>query len=253
MTRMMDAPKRLLLSLTGMRWVCAWVAGLLLLTSSAVRAQTASEPDMDAAAAHFESGVVAFREGRPIDAREAFEASLDAAPTVVAAWNLARAWLATGDPIRALELVELTAMGQYGEPSEAQSDSLRRLREDLELRIAILELRTEVTLDLELDDRSLGAVDPEGAWRGRVLPGNHVVRATDEDGNVRAQSVTLRAGEVTELLLEAPPPDRRALRIGLGVGAGAVLAGVVALVVWALARPEPDLVVDPVWGNTRLP
>ena len=41
---------------------------------------------------------------------------------------------------RALELVELTAMGQYGEPSEAQSDSLRRLREDLELRIARIEL-----------------------------------------------------------------------------------------------------------------
>ena len=246
-----------------MRWV-GWAFVTLCLSTVAVAQpatdETATEepsPEdrLSEARSAFEQGVNAFRDGRPADARRAFRRSIELFPTPVAAWNLSRSMLRVGDPLKALQTVRAMLDEEFGELDAEQRAAAIELRAEILASLALLRIvsNEDVSLNVMLDATGLGELPPRSSLERRVVPGEHVVRATAADARQANHRVELTAGATLDvrLVLEEvePPQSRNRTALVLGVVAGVLVAGAVALTVGLVVSNDTSAEVDPIWGN----
>lgn len=170
---------------------------------------------------HFERGVVAYREGRYVAAREAFEAALATYPSPAFHFNLARTYERLGRPSRALR--------HYREYQRLTPNSQDQA--DVRQRISALEraLLARPAQEVTIDTMPTGArVSIDGVPRGTVpfvgelsigshaikleLPGYSAEEVTVEISGVEATDLSFSMTPVPEpsapprVAVEAPPP-----------------------------------------------
>ena len=221
------------------------------------------------ARAAFEQGVEAFRTGRPVEARIHFERSFELLPTGVAAWNLAQAHRATGDPVAALALIERMLAGELGPLPDAQREAAELAATELRGVTAVLRIRApDDALEVAIDGEPVGLVPAGGQLELRVVGGVHSVVGTSGERAV-TDRVSAEAGSTADVTLRLPPPVARSPVastppreeppeegaspwLAVGITAGALLvAGAVVLTILALGASDPPE-ADPVWGNTEV-
>ncbi len=231
----------------------AWV----MISSASVLAHAQPEPPVEQpelvqARSAFEEGVRAFRDGRPSDAKRAFQRSLDLYPTPVAAWNLARCTLQLGSPLEALQTTRDMLDERFGSLDDEQRAAAVELQREITATLALVRLRSQepVPLRVTIDATDLGVLSPRDTLDHRVTPGAHVVRATARDARQFEHRVELAAGEQLELSLtlqEVETPSRKGLV--WGVVGGVVGAVALAVILGFVLSNRQSREVDPVWGN----
>ncbi|MCA9595229.1 MAG: PEGA domain-containing protein [Myxococcales bacterium] len=221
-----------------MRWV--WALGLVLLFSSAARAQDET-PDPYQSAYDAASGLAA--EGKWKEAAEGFRQAVRLRPTAVGLFNLAQAERNAGqltEARRDFERAQASARDEGATDVEhLAASALAALEQQIpKLRVRAPEGAT-VTLDGEEVDASRSVELTTGSHRVEV-------RVAGKPPFVR--EVTARSGQTVEVVARfpkpipspepkvAPPPPPRTVSsagpptgavISLGVGAAAMVAGVV--------------------------
>ncbi|MEM6958724.1 MAG: hypothetical protein AAF645_23785 [Myxococcota bacterium] len=240
-------------------WWRVLALGAALVCSEGVRAQDvgngapeAASEDAERAEARrlFEEGVQAFRASELTHARRLFEHSLTLYGSPATAWNLARTFRATGEPVPALRIVEAMLSGAYGSMGDAQVAAAERMRLALEAVIGAVEVRSEerAAVRLVLDGEPQPSLAPGEVLRLPVRAGTHELEAQNEDGRW-SERVRVDAGErvdVTVSFAEADAPVRRRRR-ALWITLGVVAAAGIAVGLGVALRPRAE--VDPVWGT----
>lgn len=216
---------------------------------------------LHAATALFNAGVTHLDARRFADAADAFERSLALHETSAAAYDLALARRALGDPLRALAAFQrFLARARADHPNRARAEAaVSALRRQLaHVLISVDDTDAELRVDGEvvalsegLHERDLtaGAHVFEARWRGGAPVR---VEATLERGETLTIPM-LRPAEPARAARTAPaqarprtphPPQRRTTTrstwfwVGVGVGAAVLVAAVTALVVTSLNTPS---------------
>ncbi len=228
--------------------------------------QAAAETTLDQEArALFEAGDLAFRDGRPADARHLFQRSLELSPRPGTAWNLALALRAINELVLATELLTELLEGRYGELDRVERAETEALLQELTGRIAVLRISAQAptTVDVTIDGEPSGSLDPGDHLERWVTSGQHVIRGVAEGAEPDEQTITVVSEEVHEVTLSLSSSlgnegtrQRSIARepwfwtVIVSFVAVAVTAGVLAW--WFVdGRQNPGPEVDPIWGNTE--
>jgi hypothetical protein len=203
-----------------------WLVCLVLLMLPAL----AHADDREARAVQsFRRGAAAYAKGEFVAAAQAFEEANTILPAGAALYNAGLAWDGAHEDLKAA--VDFASALDMGLVSAAQLEDARKRLADLDTRLAAIDVKA-VGAHLEVD----GAATEPG--HVRLMPGEHRIRATFEDGRSSEMTVSVKVGATTPLELvappkEAPPPppapkkeSSNAPRIAGIVLGGAALAGV---------------------------
>lgn len=217
----------------------AWLLGVSLLAGGA-RAD-----DAKTAAEHFREGQRAFGAHDYERAATEFEAANRAMPAAAALLSAGLAWELGGDSASAAtDLAAALAAGGL----EARDETTARTHlAALDAKIGHLEVRGPTPARVTMDEHELGALPADV----RVTPGDHSFALETAAGTTVHRVVTVGPGATERVDLtpteEAPPPPppsaggpmQRTLGwIGVGAGAGALVAGVVVGAVGLSARDD---------------
>ncbi|MEM6956871.1 MAG: hypothetical protein AAF411_30315 [Myxococcota bacterium] len=238
----------------------AFSALAFALTASEVSAQTDREV-----------GEAAFRRGLeaedPVLAAQYFRESYEVDPNSRNAFVLATTLHRIGRNGEALELLERLAANELAPPlDDGQLESVARLRASAEA--SLVEVRVECLTGegrVRVDGVDEGLASPESPLELRLDPGRHTIRS-----GVSETVVATSARSASRVVLDScgmPPlgpsevqeptsrPPRRALRNGLLVAGGVVVAVAVVLAVVLTRSDSNDLsrFEDPVFGIVRGP
>jgi len=245
--------------------VCAAI--IALVTSSRPASAQTDEPEPEQAVSAeamslFDAGMAAFRDGRPADAQDLFRRSLQIQPIPATAWNLALALRATNDLVEAVRIARQLLDEHYGELQEEQREQIGTLLDELYRRVAVLDITTNHTSEVvaTVDGVRVGVVEPGQQIEHVTEAGEHRVSGIVPDARVVEQSVVAPSGEHTDVLITLEPvtepvaepatTGRRPRRWWIWVVAATVVVGVATgLSLWLVLRDEPQMVVNPLWGE----
>jgi hypothetical protein len=166
-------------------------------------AAAAGDEPRDRARALFERASAARAAGDWEEACRLLEESLVAYPQFSTAWNLVTAYERNDDLVRAERVLERIRDGEVGEVSaEERSGVLERLSViGAELSTIVILGPEEPEATLEIDREDVGALDPRGRARVRVVPGTHVITLATRDGRRTEASVSAERGETRRVRL----------------------------------------------------
>ncbi len=202
--------------------------------------------DAKSAAEHFREGQRAYEAHDYKHAAEEFEAANKAKPAAAALLGAALSWEHGGDAVRAAN--DFAAALDAGGLEARDAATARAHLADLDAKVGHLEIRGEAAARVTVDGDYLGPLPLDV----RVIPGDHAVELTAATGATIRRVVTVGPGLTLRVDMsqpkaapETPPPEpssgstQRILGwTGVGVGGGAVVAGVIVGVVGISTRNE---------------
>ena len=205
---------------------------LVILLFAITLASTARADDREARATQsFRRGAAAYAKGDFLVAAQAFEEANTILPAGAALYNAGLAWAGAHEDLRAA--VDFAIALDMGLVSAAQIEDAQKRLGELDAKLSAIDVTVPEGTRVEVDSVATDALHV------RLQPGDHVVRATFQDGSTAQKTVTLAAGTPSALELvpppkEAPPPPPKKkegtntlLIVGISVtGAAVALAGV---------------------------
>lgn len=227
---------------------------LLTVLSAAVTAQAqspASADLKDAAQEAFLRGVASLEEGRYVDARTAFQQSLELLPAPSTAFNLAVTYRETGEPTRAITLFDALLAGGYGEVADDWKRAVEQERATAVSQLATVQLTVEGPPESALEIRLDG--DATRQMPIKANPGFRILAASAPGYQEKAETLDLAPGAAVELQWSLEPGEAEDSSVWespwLYVGAAAVVAGTVVGIVLAMPG-DPDRVENPLFGGS---
>ncbi len=206
------------------------------LTTLASGQTSQSSPSVDTARARYETGVVAYREGRYRDAIDAFLAADRLSPRAALSFNIARAYDKLEDVAKALEFYRDYLRREKAPQNAAETRArVSKLEAALAHRgVQQVSVRsTPSGASLRIDGRLVGTTP----WTGELTPGKHWAAVSTPGQPEQSREFELLAARAIDLDLElnggttsgavpakapgesaaAPPSDHRESRAGTGV------------------------------------
>ena len=226
-----------------------------LLGSSLARAQPPAASETAAARQLFQDGLAALDREDWAAARDAFTRSYELAPRASTLLNLATAQAELGLLVEAMESYRTFASEATGRQRRLVRDA-RRAMEELEPRLAHVELRIPDLAAgdvVRLDERALPAAALEVPLP--MNPGSrHRLTVLRDGRRIGEVELALAEGErrAAEVTLHPPPPvveaptltdgsgDDTGLWVGLGIGAGVLVAAGAVVLGVVLSQPGGD-------------
>jgi hypothetical protein len=230
------------------------VALIAILVAATAQAQRGDEQAREL----FEQARHAFETGRFAEARDLLRRSLELTPNAGAAFNLAVAMRGTGEAVGAVDVLDRLLAGQYGELSAEQREQVARLRGEVALEIATLEIHAAGAprVEVRVDGEPAGEVVDGGVVDTPVDSRRHVVSAHAEGLRPEQERIYVERGERlrVDLRLHEPLIAQRSVfeEPAFWILTGSLLAAVGAALAIGLSVYYGDdgLVRDPVFGNT---
>ena len=224
---------------------------LVGLGSAVASAQPADAATPERARELFQAGVEALDAGRFAEAAPLLERSLALNPRPSVGFNLAFARIGMGQPVEALRVLDRLLAGELGPVDPALSARAEAQRAEASAMIARLDVVTDpVDAEVRIDGR------PRASAVGVELdPGPHVVDVSADGFVGRQGTLSLLPGSRhVERVVLAPAPapepvEESAWLWGTlaAVGAAAVIAIVIGVVVYEDGQPDVDFTVPALW------
>jgi hypothetical protein len=190
----------------------------------------------DEARALFDRGREALDTGRFAAARDLFRRSIEVAPNVASAFNLAIALRGTGETRSAIETFERLLEGGYGEISPEQRRQIAELlgpaRGDLGHLTVVVRGAEEI--ELRIDGALIATAHDGETVRREIDPGEHVITASAPRRTSYEQAIVVERGATVSvdaelganllgtLVVESRSPDATLEIVGVVRGAGSV-------------------------------
>lgn len=221
-----------------MRW--ALTLALLAVTATAYA---------DDARELFDEGTRAIHEGRHAQAIDLLERSLELGSRPATAFNLMLALELAKRPLRAGAICAELRAGLHGELDESKRAEVSERCAALDAQVPRLLIEPRLLgeptgpIRLEVDGRLIATLEGGEPMEVPVEPGEHVVRLGSPGAMGESATVEVEVGDHRRVSLTLrgndPGPDRRRLRLGLGIAGGVVGAAILSGILGAILRSGP--------------